>query len=200
MARRPGHARCRPTRAARGAASGGFTLIELLVVVAIAALVMQLVTANLGAMIPSKAMDSAARQLISRLDFIRSEAQLQGKIYRIQFDLDNHRYRTVMPPEDRLLSTEAQKEEFFLDWNSLGDDVILGGHEVAGGPLLRSGLTAVEFDPHGFTADQTIYMAHVTDESMVWSIRLRGLTGTADIARSFDGRRQPLETADEGSF
>ena len=41
----------------------GFTLVEGVIVIAIAALVFQLVVGNMGAMIPARAMDSAAAEI-----------------------------------------------------------------------------------------------------------------------------------------
>ncbi len=178
----------------------GFTLIELMVVVAIGALLVQLVAANLGAMIPSRAMDSAAHQLVARLDFVRSEARLQGKTIKVELDLGNHRYRTILPAEDRLVSTDPVPEPLQLEWHTLDDEVQFAGYAVAGGATLRSGAVEVPFDENGFTADQTIYLVHVVDKEMVWSIRVRGLTGSADVLTSFEGQLHPLESVEEGRF
>ena len=180
--------------------AAGFTLIELMLVVAIAALVIQLVVINIGAFLRVKSMNSAGQQLISQLDFIRSEARLQGKDYRIELDLDNHRYRTVLPPEQRLLSSEVEKEELKTSWTPLGENVAFLSHSIAGGPTARSGLAPIAFDPHGFTADQTIYLVHTADEDMVWSIQLRGLTGVSTMVTNFRGQLNPIETVDEGAF
>ncbi|MEM7204743.1 MAG: prepilin-type N-terminal cleavage/methylation domain-containing protein [Planctomycetota bacterium] len=195
MARRP-----HPARGSASTGPAGFTLVELMVVVALGALLAQLVAGNLGAMIPSKAMDGAARQIVAQLDFLRSEARLQGKTYRLDLDLGNHQYRTVMPPEDRLLSTENEQEEFSFAWKSLGDEVRFAGLLVAGRTMLRSGIAGVAFDENGFTADQTLFLVHPDFEDMVWSIQLRGLVGTADILPSHEGVLQALDTATEASF
>ncbi len=178
----------------------GFTLLELILVVAIGAILMRVVTANIGAIVPSKAMDSAAGQLISQANFLRSEARLQGKVYRLEMDLDNHRFRTVLPPEDRLLSTEEQQEEFALGWTQLEDGVQFERHEFSGGRLVRNGLSSIEFDAGGFTGDQTIVLVYETDEKMLWSVQLRGLTGTSSVQNDFDGKIHLVETADASSF
>ena len=178
----------------------GFTLIELMVVVAIAALLVQLTTSNLGALIPSRAMDSAANQLVARLDFVRSEARLQGKQIKVELDLTHHRYRTILPPEDRLVSTDAPPEALQLDWHELGDEVHFAGYITAAGEALHSGSVEIPFDENGFTADQTICLVHAADKEMVWSIRILGLTGVADVIQSRDGAVHPLEKVEEGRF
>lgn len=178
----------------------GFTLIELAVTVAVAALLFQIVAMNLGAMVPSHSMDSAANQVIAQMDFLRSEARLQGKSYTLELDLDNHRYRAILPPEDRLVSSEPVKEAFPLTWTDLGDNVRFDGATLASGQNFASGLLPIVFDENGFSADQAIYLQHVSDDKMVWTIQVLGLSGKATILPSMDGQRQPLLLVEEGAF
>jgi prepilin-type N-terminal cleavage/methylation domain-containing protein len=178
----------------------GFTLVELVVVIAIAGLLFQIVTANLGAMIPSHALDSACAQIVGQLDFLRSEARLQGKTYQLELDLDHNRYRSVLPPEDLALAEERSGQTFDLGWTELGERVRLLSCAVAGGPEFRNGTFPIAFDANGFTADQTIHLVHTTDPKMLWTIQLRGLTGQAEIIPDTSGQPHPLEKVDEGSF
>ena len=80
----------------------GFTLLELLVVLTIMALVVQIVMINMAAFIPSSALNSVSAQIQSELDFVRSEAKIQGKPYKLQFDLDEGLYRLRLPPEEKI--------------------------------------------------------------------------------------------------
>jgi len=178
----------------------GFTLVELVVVIAIAGLLFQLVTANLGAMIPAHALDGACAQIVGQLDFLRSEARLQGKTYQLELDLDHNRYRIVLPPEDLALAAERSGQTFDLGWTDLGERVRLARCVVAGGPEFRNGLFPIAFDANGFTADQTIYLVHSTDEKMLWTIQLRGLTGQAEVITDTNGQAHGLEKIDEGAF
>ena len=52
----------------------------------------------------------------------------------------------------------------------------------------------------GFTADQAIFLVHVEDKQMVWTIQIRGLTGQSEILRSFDGTYHTLARLEEGHF
>jgi len=163
-------------------------------------LLFQIVTANLGAMIPYRAMDSAANQLVAQVDFLRSEARLQGKVYKLEIDLDSNRYRLLLPPEDLMVAPDASAEAFDLGWAALEDHVEVSGCVVAGGDTFRNGRYQIVFDESGFTADQTVFLRHDSVEDMVWSLQIRGLTGQSTIVRSMDGVPQPLEYVEESQF
>ena len=92
------------------------------------------------------------------------------------------------------------KEALGLSWSPLGRDVWFGGYEIAGGARLLNGKVEIVFDANGFTADQTIFLRHRSDERTLWSIQIRGLMGNATIVRDFDGSYYPLPTVDEAAF
>ena len=178
----------------------GFTLIEIVVVITMAALLFQVVTANLGSMIPSRTMDSAAAKLISTVSYLRSEARLQGKPYTIELDLDRNRYRILVPAEDSMVSLEATQEAFELSWQDLGKDVVFKGVQITGGANFRNGKYPLRLDENGFTADQSLFLQHEFDESLAWTIQLRGLTAQAETIRNIEGQFQPLRDVEEGEF
>jgi len=195
-----------PRETRRGCGAGphredrGFTLVEVVIVIAIAALVFQLVVGNMGAMIPARAMDSVAGQLVAKMDWLRSEARLQGKTYKLELDLTGQRYRYAVPATDRLASVESVEETFGSTWFSLGEHVRLAGCAVSGGRRFTEGIFPVVFDEKGFTADQAIFLVHAEDQEMVWTIQIRGLTGQSETLRSFDGTYHTLERLEEGNF
>ena len=145
-------------------------------------------------------VQSAAAEIVSKIDWLRSEARLQGKTYRLELDLSGHRYRYVVPATDRLAATESVEETFGSSWLSLGDHVRLAGCSVSGGPRFTDGSFPVILDEKGFTADQAIFLVHVDDKELVWTIQIRGLTGQSEILRSFDGTYHSLERLEEGHF
>ena len=180
----------------------GFTLIEVLVVVAILALIAQLVVANIGAMVPRTVLDSTANQLMARLEFLRTEAMLQGKTYTLELDIDNERYRVVLPPEERLVSTQTIEESGIeLDWTYLDERVDLFEHRYTLGPVRRNGRLKIEFDANGFTSDQLLAMRMKGDElsNMVWTIQIRGLRRANDLFTSYEGQIADMEAVDESS-
>ena len=184
----------------------GFTLIELMIVVAIMALMVQVVMVNMGALIPSSALDSVAAKIQSQLDFLRSEAKIQGKPYALELDLDNSRCRLVIPQEELLVSsqTAAEGSGLELSWKPLDDDgwVVISGYSAGDQATMRKGQVKIIFDDNGFTADQTLYfkLAGDDDEEMIWTVHLWGLNGTTRVIRDYDGREHRRQHPGESSF
>ena len=174
--------------------------MEIVAVIAIAAMLFQLVVGNMGAMIPARAMDAAASEVVSQVDWLRSESRLQGKTYQLELDLTGSRYRVIVPAIDRIAANELVEETFALGWSSLSEHVRFAGANIAGYPKFDDGLFRIALDENGFTADQAVYIVHEGDEDMVWTIQIRGLTGQANVVKSFDGTYHALEPQEEGRF
>lgn len=187
---------CPPERAA------GFTLIELMVVVAVIALAGQLVVANLAALVPSTLLNGEARRLMGQIEYLRSESQLQGKPFKIEFDLDHHRYRIGLPPEERLVSEQTIEESVSLGWTDLDERVQLAGFGILGGQTQRSGRAFLQLDHNGFTGDHVIFLRMKSEalEKMVWTVQLRGLDRKSTLITSQDGTEAHLEPVEEFNF
>ncbi len=178
----------------------GFTLIELMVTVTIGAILTQLVVFNLGALIPSTLLDSEAKSLLANYDFLRSEARLHGKPYKLQIDLTRGRWRMVLPPEDRVLSLQDPPKEFELNWQSLDERVKFGTYATAGGRPATQGLVDIVIDENGFSADQTVSFKLKELEDYVWTVQIHGLTGATSLKRSLDKKEVYLDAINEGHF
>jgi type II secretion system protein H len=192
----------RPMQHAAPGRQDGFTLIELMVVVAIGALILQFVMVNMGAMVPKTKLDAEAKRLLAHLDFLRSEARIQGKRYVLEIDLDHPRWRMVIPAEERLTSEQTleETEPHALDWTQLEEDVKFSG---AGNPIngyVRHGIYRIAFDENGQTADLSVFLRLDQDPKLVWSVQLRGLTGHGEILTSENGVEQRLDEVTEGAF
>lgn len=178
-------------RSVRPGQHGGFTLIELLVVVAIIATIGQIVLANIGALVPSTVLDSDAQKLMSEIEYLRSEAQLQGKSLQLEIDLDHARYRRILPAEMRVTFDQdpEELEAAMLGWNELDSRCRFAGYEVLGSPAVRDGRVRIVLDHNGFTSDQSIYVAMKSEDlaGMVWTIQLRGLDRRANLIKDIDG-------------
>lgn len=186
-----------------GPAQAGFTLIELMVVILIFGLVARMVWANFGAWVPESSMDSQVNQFRSWVDYLRSEAKIQGKPYTIELDLENHRTRLLLPEEDKLVVTEDDTiaATIPLDWTDLEKWVKFDGHAIAGGEVIRRGTVKITFDENGFSADQAVFFTFDEEDSdLVWSLHIHGLSGTTKVHRNRDGNRVPMETKTEGHF
>jgi prepilin-type N-terminal cleavage/methylation domain-containing protein len=189
-------------RRSAAAACGGFTIIELLVTILIIGLITALVAPNLEAFVPKARIDAAAQVLVANVDYMRSEARIQSKRCTLELDLKGARWRRVMPPEQQLTtdqdvdSLEPKHEE----WTPLEEDVVFVG---AGNPvdgIVREGTFKMVFDENGFTSDQSVVLALVSDPKMVWTVRIRGLTGQCDVVPDFDGKEHLVDETGEGAF
>jgi type II secretion system protein H len=184
--------------------AAGFTLIEIMVVVAILAIVAQLVISNIGAIVPATVLDSESQKLMSEVEYLRSEAQLQGKTFKLQLDLDKHRYRRILPAEMRVAI--AQDEQAFAEaamgWNPLDDRCRFLVYEPVGGTQYTSGIVELVIDHQGFTADQLIALGMRSDSlsKMTWTIQLRGLDRRARLVKSNEGEVARITPTTEAAF
>ena len=123
---------------------------------------------------------------MSQVEYLRSEAQLQGKTYKLELDLTNQRYRMILPPEEKLVSEQSAAEAIPLGWTDLDDRVRFVDHSIVGGPSQKDGKTFLVIDPHGFTADQNLILGMKSEalSNMVWTIRIHGLIRRADLVLS----------------
>lgn len=190
------------TGPSRARASAGFTLIEILVVASVIGLTFMLVTQNLGGWLPDSRLDGSAKQLVHYVDFLRSQARINGKQYVLELDLDRARWRCVEPGEERFVTDQDLQalEPHALEWKPLEDEVQFAG---AGDPvhgIARHKVYKVVFDENGFTGDQQFFLRLHEDNQRVWSVLIRGLTGHVHIERSFDGKEHYLDEIKEGAF
>lgn len=183
----------------------GFTLVELMVVVAVIGLGAAIIAPNLMGMLPSARLNGSAKQIVTRLQTMRSEARIQGKVMGVEFDLDNSRMRLLLPPEEQLTSeqevvADADLSESEKTWFELETSVRIREIGGVGRQRAEKGLYQLRFDEYGFTADQVIVLTLENDPQMVWTLSIRGLTGKVEVQRSEEGVVEEPEHVEEGNF
>lgn len=182
--------------------AAGFTVIEILVALVIIGLVTAMVVPNLGAFVPRARLDAAAKLLAANIDFLRSEARIQGKRYTLELDMDRGMWRRVLPPEERLTteqdvqSLEPRQEE----WSRLQEGVSIATAGNANEGMAKGGTFALVFDQNGQTGDQSVVLQLADDPTMTWTVNIRGLTGQCEVLESYDGKQQLPEETSEGAF
>lgn len=86
----------------RASSQRGFTIAELVLVVIIIGLAVGLVSTRLG-VVDGWREDAAFRKLADTIVFINNQAVMDQVYYRLEFDLENRRYRIgVVRPDDSL--------------------------------------------------------------------------------------------------
>ena len=92
-----------------GSRAAGFTLMEVLVTLTVMALVFAIVVPNLSTFVPEARLEGSGKRILRELDWVRSEARIQGKRMSMDFDLDRARWRIVYPPELPVSQRAADK-------------------------------------------------------------------------------------------
>ena len=182
--------------------TAGFTMIELMVVVFVIGLLTAMVAPNLSMFVPEARIESAAKQLVQHIDFLRSEARISSKRATLELDLDNARWRYVRPAEEKLTTHQDVRtlETQYDEWVALDKDVkFLGaGNPIEG--LARKKIFAITFDESGFASDQSIVLGLISEPNAVYTIRMRGLTGDCEIVDDWQGQEKLPTEVGEGAF
>jgi len=80
-------------------ARAGFTLIEILVALMILSLLFAIVVPNLGALVPSARLHASGNKIQRELDWVRSEARIQGKRIKSKREIRVASVFKEVPPE-----------------------------------------------------------------------------------------------------
>jgi len=180
----------------------GFTLIELLVTLALIALAFAIVVPNLGSFVPEARLQGSGKSILRTMDWVRSEARIQGKRMSMEFDLDHAAWRIVYPPEQQLTRDQDAwtLEERSDDWENLETDVAFAGAGDAKNGLAQRGLYRITFDEYGFTGDQLVVLKLVSDPTMLWWVTVHGISGRTTVETSEKGEMPTITTPGEGAF
>ena len=140
--------------------------------------------------------------MVRPIDWVRSEARIQGKRMAIDFDLYRAMWRIVYPPEQQLTRDQDAwtLEEQADQWKRLEDDVKFDGAGGAKDGLAHRGVYRLTFDEYGFSGDQVIVLRLVSDPTMVWSLSLHGLSGRVAVEESEKGEVVVPVAVTEGTF
>ena len=118
----------------------GFTLIELMVVIAIIGVLCAIAIPNFLKWLPKQRVGSAARAVMSAVEFARSNAIKTNADVTLNFDFDNERL-TVVTSGGTTLRTRQLPGDVDLQDIDLGTPVTFNGHgfsDESGGVVVEN--------------------------------------------------------------
>ena len=156
----------------------GFSMVEMLAVIVILGLIATLVTINWRSILPRTELHSAVRTLASTIQGAHSEAIARNAIFKIEYDLDKHRYRVNTP--FRLGGGMAANEDERLaqNWVDLPESVRFSRVQIDGTDYQR-GMVFVRFDPLGAASGHIITLIQKPYDTF-YTIEVQALTGMID--------------------
>jgi len=177
----------------RDAGRAGFSMVEMLAVVVILGLIATLVTVNWRAILPRAELHSSVREIAAAIQGTRSEAIGRNAIFKIEYDLDRHRYRVNTPFRlgGGLAPTEEERVAF--DWVELPESVRFDRIQIDGIEYTR-GIVFVRFDPLGAASGHVIRLVQNPYDTH-YTIEVQALTGTIDYHEGIF-ERTPAEEKD----
>lgn len=171
-------------------------MVEMLAVIVIMGLMATLVAINWRAILPKTELNSSVRTLADTLQSTRSEAIARNALFRVQYDLDKHRYRVNTPFKAGLNGqpgglAATEEERLSLPWSALPGSVRFSKIQIDGVDYTQ-GLVYVRFDPLGAASGHTITLVQKPTDNY-YTIEVQGLTGLIDYHEGTFVRQPPRE-------
>jgi general secretion pathway protein H len=134
----------------------GFTLLELVLALAVIAMLAALIVPRLS-VLRGAALDASARQLATRIRFLREEAALRGESIRLAIDPASGRYAAAVLVETSTGARFIEKDEPLYRATVLPQSI---GIELVGPGVVRTvdGLPSTVFSPDGYTDPAVVYL------------------------------------------
>ena len=190
---RPNARAMRPARAHATHTARGFTLVEMLAVILVIALIATMVAVNWQSMLPRAELHSAVRTLAAMIQSAHSEAISRNAVFRIEYDLDKHRYRETTPfKRDGTGMAARDEDRLTLPWTPLPSSVRFSRVEIDGNDY-TTGIVFVRFDPLGAASDHIVTLVQKPYDNF-YTIEVQPLTGLIDYHEGQFVRLPPKES------
>lgn len=176
---------------ARRGTRAGFSMIEMLAVIVILGLIATLVTMNWQAILPRTELHSAVRILASTIQGTHSEAIARNAIFKIEYDLDKHRYRVNTPFRLGGGLAPNEDERIAQNWIDLPESVKFKRVQIDGVDYSR-GMVFVRFDPLGAASGHIVTLEQEPYKSD-YTLEVQALTGMVDYHEGSFERLAPKE-------
>lgn len=176
-----------------GAPRSGFSIVELLVVVLIIGMMAGAVTVTWQTRIPATRLQSAVRELASKLWGTRSDAIARNRTFYVHYQLDEERYWVVSPFRPGGGFAVNEDERMVLEVVDLRTKDVELSHVVVDGVVYDRGEVRVAFEPTGRVSDHLVYLYQPLFERS-YTVEVLPLTG---LIRFHDGVFERIPPRDE---
>ena len=170
---------------ARRRRRGGFTIVELMLTVAIIGLAAGATKVAWETMIPRTKLNTAVRELASRLWTCRSDAIARNAEFLLCYDLDEDRYWVLSPYTSMGGFARTFEERLVLSEADLLPDVGIE-QVVINETVYDSGVVQIAFRPNGTATGHTVLLKQEQFDRL-FTLELLALTG---LIRFHDGEFQ----------
>lgn len=162
--------------------SSGFTLLELSLVLFIIGLLVTVLVPRLGGLEHAR-LDASAKRLAALVRYLHGEAAFRGQTYRIQYDLDQHRYGVQVLTPSQATKTFVADESPLSQTVQLPTNVTFADIRVPSVGRVRAGQVFTHFYPQGYT-DPTV--VHLRDQqSRTMTVIIPPITGEAAVYEGY---------------
>ena len=162
--------------------SSGFTLLELSLVLFIIGLLVTVVVPRLGGFEHAR-LDTSAKRLAALVRYLHGEAAFRGQTYRIQYDLDQHRYGVQVLTPSQATKTFVADESPLSQTVQLPTNVTFADIRVPSIGRVQTGQVFTHFYPQGYT-DPTVI--HLRDQqSRTVTVIIPPITGEAEVYEGY---------------
>ena len=169
----------------------GFSMVEMLAVIVILGLIATIVTMNWRAILPRTELHSAIRILASTIQGAHSEAIARNAVFKIEYDLDKHRYRVNTPFRLGGGLAANEDERTVQNWIDLPESVHFSRVQIDGVDYSR-GMVFVRFDPLGAASGHIVTLEQQPYKNF-YTIEVQALTGMIDYHEGTFDRQPPKE-------
>jgi len=162
--------------------SSGFTLLELSLVLFIIGLLVTVLVPRLGGLDRAR-LETSAQRLAALVRYLSGEAAFRGHVYRIRYDLDQHRYGVqVLTPSQEMKTFVADESPLSLPVQ-LPTNITFADIRVPSVGLVSSGQVFTHFYPQGYT-DPTVI--HLRDQqSRILTVIVPPVTGEVAVYEGY---------------
>jgi prepilin-type N-terminal cleavage/methylation domain-containing protein len=178
----------------RGTDRAGFSMVEMMAVVVILGLIAMLVTVNWKAILPRAELHSTVREIASTIQGAHSEAIARNAVFKIEYDLDRHRYRVNTPFKIGGGLAPNEEERVAFNWIQCPESVRFHRIQIDGVDY-TNGIVFVRFDPLGAASAHIVTLIQKPYDNY-YTLEVQALTGMIDYHEGNFEREPP----DEGDF